>query len=448
MFTHALRHRLPLSAFVPSTFAGAAFVLALLLQLPLAFNPGYYSHDELQWAAFAQAGTPAGWTDPTVFQYRPLTFATWMALSRALFDTPMLFHAVLVAWGALNATLLALAGRGFGLAPRVALGGALAFVLTPYAAYTHGWVGCIADLLWASCALLLALAVQRVRAAWAAAGWGLLLTAIALLAKEAAFAIPPLLLVAALVDGARRRQWLVAMLAAGVACALYLGLRADALLHAPRDGAQYALSPWNAPMRWFEYQVFAPIPPLMEVFTVLRRTGPVLLAAALWGALLAAVWNACRRCAAVFLLGGIAALLPVLPLGAGWNHYAYGFAAVACMVVAAAWPRARRTGRIAIAAFALLTCLHGAVVMARMHQVGRIQSVFSPALAMALAARPATATLALRLDPDAKPWVFQRLTHEIPSYAGVAIGDRVRLVAAGMPADYRVTADGRLLALR
>lgn len=80
-----------------------------------------------------------------------------------------------------------------------------------------------------------------------------------------------------------------------MACAIYLGVRADALLHAPRDGAQYALSPWNAPLRWFEYQVFAPIPPLMEVFTVLRRTGPVLLAAALWGALLAAVWNACRR---------------------------------------------------------------------------------------------------------------------------------------------------------
>ena len=166
MFTHALRHRLPLSALVPSTFVGAVFVLALLLQLPLAFNPGYYSHDELQWAAFAQAGTPAGWTDPTVFQYRPLTFATWMALSRALFDTPMLFHAVLVAWGALNATLLALAGRGFGLAPRVALGGALAFVLTPYAAYTHGWVGCIADLLWVSCALVLALALQRLRTGW------------------------------------------------------------------------------------------------------------------------------------------------------------------------------------------------------------------------------------------------------------------------------------------
>ena len=44
--------------------------------------------------------------------------------------------------------------------------------------------------------------------------------------------------------------------------------------------------------------------------------------------------------------------------------------------------------------------------------------------------------------------MFQRLTHQVPSYAGVAIGDRVRLVDAGMPADYRITADGRLIALR
>ena len=29
---------------------------AFLLQLPLSLNPGYFSHDELQWAHFAQAG--------------------------------------------------------------------------------------------------------------------------------------------------------------------------------------------------------------------------------------------------------------------------------------------------------------------------------------------------------------------------------------------------------
>ena len=79
MPTHATFRRLALPV----------FALALLLQLPLALNPGYYSHDELQWAAFAQAGMPAGWTDPATFQYRPLTFATWMALARCNAEPPL-----------------------------------------------------------------------------------------------------------------------------------------------------------------------------------------------------------------------------------------------------------------------------------------------------------------------------------------------------------------------
>src|SRR5688572_13533873 len=84
-------------------FAGmtsVVFVLAFLLQLPLVLAPGYFSHDELQWAWRAGVvDMVPWWDDRTTFQFRPLTFNLWMALSRALFDTPWAFHAVLVAWG-------------------------------------------------------------------------------------------------------------------------------------------------------------------------------------------------------------------------------------------------------------------------------------------------------------------------------------------------------------
>ena len=36
-----------------------AFALVVLAQLPLVLNPGYFSHDELQWAAHAVAGPRA-----------------------------------------------------------------------------------------------------------------------------------------------------------------------------------------------------------------------------------------------------------------------------------------------------------------------------------------------------------------------------------------------------
>ena len=418
---------------------------AFLLQLPLSLNPGYFSHDELQWAHFAQAGVQVPWLDATTFQHRPLTFNLWMLLSRALFDTPMLFHAVLVAWGSANASLLYAVGRRFGMQTWPALFGALVFALSPYAVYTHGWVGCIADLIWLSCALLLAWGVQRIERAFAVAVLASVLTAIALLGKEAAFAIPPLLGVAWLFDG-RKSKWLLAMLASGLVAAAYLGLRLDALLDAPREGAQYSLSVLHAPLRWLEYQLFPPIVPLVETFTTLQRPLPAMIASVLWLGLLAACWQASPRLATLFLLGGIAALLPVLPLATSFNHYAYGFAAITTMTLAAAWPQASRWGRIAMTAFALLTVLHGAAVMWRMQQVGRMQAVFSPALAAAVA-RDADVVL-LQLSPDTTEWVIRRLTHDIPSYAGVVIGTRVRIVEPGQPAEFIVQPDGSLQPVR
>lgn len=423
------------------------FALAYLLQLPLALNPGYYSHDELQWAVYAADRVQVPWLDASAFQYRPLTFNLWMLLSRALFDTPILFHAVLVAAGALNAALLFAVGRGFGMSLRPAMFGALTFVLSPYAVYTHGWVGCIADLLWVGCALSLALCLQRSERVIVAALAVAVFTAAALLAKEAAFAIPPLLALAWWFDG-RKPKWLVAMLASGAVAVLYLGLRIDVLLNAPREGSQYVLSIWHAPLRWLEYQLFPPIVPLQEAITTLLRPLPALIAGALWLGLLAALWQAGRRYAAVFLLGGIAALLPVLPLASAWNHYAYGFAALAAMTVAAAWPQASRIGRIAIGVFAVLTALHSGAVMWRMQQVGRIQSVFSPAVAEAVRTRTDATPVVLKPAPGIKPWIVERLTHDIPRYRGIEIGDRVRIAGDGEAADYIVQPDGRLQALR
>jgi len=420
---------------------------ALLLQWPLVFNPGYFSHDELQWAAFADGNLLAPWRDVAAFQYRPLTFSLWMLLSRLLSDTPVAFHAVLVAWGSLHAGLLFAVGRRFGLAPWPAAAGALAFATGPFATLVHGWAGCIADLLWLGGALGAVWLVQQTSRPLLAGLAAFTCTAIALLAKEAAFAIPPLLAVVWLFDG-RQRRWLAATLGAGIAAAGWLALRLDVLLHAPREGSQYTLGVANVPLRWLEYQLFPPLVPVLEGFNTLRRPLPAAIAGALWLWLLAALWRTDRRLALLCLLGGMAALLPVLPLSSSWNHYGYGFAAVTAMAVAAAWRPARQSDRVAIAVFAGLTLLHGLAVMLGIRRVGEVQARFSPALAAAVQSHAAPAPLRLRPDPDAKAWIFRRLTHDIPRYDGVAIGNRVQLVEGDAPADYRILADGRLVRLR
>lgn len=427
------------------------FALALLGSWPLITNSGYFSHDELQWAARAGVAGPIpwlSWTAIDAFQYRPLTFNLWLWLSRHLFAHPIAFHALLVAWGAGNAALLCALGRRFGLAPGPAIVGALVFALGPYAAYVHGWIGTLGDIGWLCCALLLGCAMSwrpRIAVTVLVAG---VFTALGLLFKEAAVSIPALLALAWWLDG-RKRHWLAAMLASAGVVVIYLGLRIGVLLNAPREGGQYALSLAHVPLRWFEYQVFAPIPNVFESFTVLSSgVGKrVAVAALLWLVLLVVTWRSHRRAAAIFLLGGIVALAPVLPLASSWNHYGYGFAAITAMAVAAAWPHAPRWGRGVIGVVAGLCVLHGIGVMLVMRQVGQVQSVFSPALAAAMQRHPG-ATVLLRPAPGAREWIFVRLTHDIPSYRGTPIGNRVQLVDGAMPADYLIAADGSLQPLR
>lgn len=430
------------------------FAAVLLAQAPLIFNPGYYSHDELQWAAFS-AQRPDWilrgylWTDPQAFQYRPLTFTLWLWLSQHLFAHPYGYHAVAVGLGAINAALLTTTVRGFGATAGVAASAALVFALGAYGAHTHGWVGTLADLIWVACALALVLAVQRGRSPVFVACASFALTAVALLAKEAAVVIPALLALAWWFLG-RQRKWAWACVAAAAPVAIYLALRLGVILFSPREAANYGWSLAFIPQRWLEYQLFAPNPTKMEAGGTLARgfgDGRVIAALLLWLALAWTLWRAGPRWLAGFVLAGAAALGPVLILTESANQYGYGFAAVTAAVCAMAWPRVGRAGKILLALMAVLCLWHGANLVRRMHKTGEIQAVFSPALADAVAQAGERGVRLRSVDPSQR-WIFDRFTHDIPSYRGVPIGDRVRLVQAGEEADYVIESDGRLTPAR
>jgi hypothetical protein len=202
------------------------------------------------------------------------------------------------------------------------------------------------------------------------------------------------------------------------------------------------------PLRWLEYQWFPLLPQKLEVATTLASGigGSVIAAALLWVALVIAMWRGSRRLTAMFVLGGVAALAPVLLLAGSGNQYAYGFAALTAMVVAGSWQHAPRWGRGVIVLVALLGVWHGASVMRQLRRVGDMQAVFSPALADVL--RGHDGPLRLRPRDPADAWILRRLTHDIPAYDGVAIGDRASVVDAAAPADYIVLDDGRIVPLR
>lgn len=426
----------------------------LLAQWLLVFNPGYFSHDELQWAVFAQAHRDCAfcnglWTDVHAFQYRPLTFSVWMWLSQRLFVHPWGFHAVIAAAGITNAMLLAVLLRRTGLSVPGAVLGALVFALGPYAVFTTGWVATIAELIWVGCALGIGLLMQvpsprpwRYAAVFA-------LTTLALLAKETAVVIPALLACAWWFSG-RRRSWGIATLVAALPLLIYLAIRLRTILDTPQPtGSIYAWGLAAVPVRWLEFQLFPLVTNRFGSDGLLAdgfHGAHLYRALAIWLALAWALWRAGRRYLAAFLLVGAVALGPVLILGVAATWYGYGFSAAIAAIAALAWPRTSRLGRL-VFVLAAATCLwHGIYIMRIMHGIGEKQSRFSPALAAAIE-RSGGRTVRLQVKDEHERWIYERLTLDIPSYLGVPIGDRVELVASRAPADYVVDENGHLQSL-
>lgn len=425
----------------------------LVMQAPLWFNPGYFSHDELQWAARASGPTLAGlpWQglgDWQVFQYRPLTFNLWLLLSRALFDVPQVFHLLLVLLGTINALLLASVLRVAGVRETHALTAALVFGLSPYAVWVQGWVGCLADLIWVGIGLGLVRCLQSLDARAASPLWAALAAALATLiglaAKEAALSIPALLGLATVYLRFRRR-WLLATLASVAVALVYLGLRLDVLLH-PAAGSPYAIEVWDIPRRWFAYQVFPWALSIgeIEVLQLASSRRWVLLLILLLG-LWASQWRSARALLLAGLAGGFLALAPALVLPFSSNQYGYGFMAVLCGIVAVGAARMDRFGRASVAVLAGLCVLHGFQIQKNLFEVGRFQAVFSPSLAEAARQQP-QGEIRLWAEQDDQQFVVRRLSNQIPSYAGVSLGERVSVAESAATANHWVARDGTVRA--
>lgn len=431
---------------------GLVLLLAMVLQIPLILNPGYFSHDELQWAARADVTDFSlmpwlAWFDFEQYQFRPLTFNLWLWLSYFLFETPVLFHAVLVFWGSFNAVLLMYVARYYLSSPATGVVAGLLFVLSPYAIYVHGWVATMADLLVLSFLLLLILAIINHPKIISVVLATFLLTSLALFSKESALSIPAILAVVWMVDG-RKSHWLLACMVSGLVAALYLGLRLPVLLQQP-EGTHYSLSVWSMPIRWLEYNLYWIMPNAGEPNSTLPNgfhISPIIAMLFVIGFFMA-LWLSHRKLTLVLLFGSIATLLPVLPIASSAGQYGYLFAAWTVLMVALIWPHASSWVKKVIAVMAALGLMHAMVIMVMMYYVGAIQSVFTPAVAKVVAVTNHNQPIRLKLAADSRPWIFVRLVNDIPSYQGVAIGDRIQLVNQDQTADYLIQADGELMAL-
>jgi len=398
-------------------------LLLLALQLPLILNPGYFSHDELQW--WSRADVPSwadlpwiAWFDLSPLQYRPLTFNLWLVLAHAFAATPWLMHLVFVALGSANAWLLARVLRDAKVPQRTCDAAALVFALSPCAVYVHGWTGTLADLLTLALLLIAARLIQRATTASALAAT--LSVALALFAKESAIVLPALLIFAAHGQPARRAARVAIALSAAIVVA-YLAVRLPVLAQSASANPAYAWSLRNIVPRTVEYLLYPFMPPLFEIASLTKASlARIAVAAASVALLLYALATRGARWPIAWLAGFLAALAPVLVLPIAYDQYAYLASALGVAIAAAAWPELRRPPRGILAMLAAIVVAHGAAVMWRMVGVGIVERNLHADLVDIVRHDPATPIVVAPADArDA--WLVQRLLHDVERYRGVSL---------------------------
>ena len=406
-------------------------LLLLALQLPLILNPGYFSHDELQWWARADVPTWSDlpwvpWLDLSPLQYRPLTFNLWLVLAHAFAATPWLMHLVFVALGTFNAWLLARVLAGARVPTSVCRATAIVFALSPSVVYVHGWTGTLADVLTLGFALIAARIIQHAKAGddilttTARSLGAAAMIVLALLCKESAIVLPALLAFSAFRQPALRTPTF-GIAFAGAAVLAYLALRLPILATSGSANPAYAWSLGNLPPRLVEYLLYPFVPPLFEISSLLNAGIARLAVVAVCPASL--LWALARRTwrwPAAWLAGFMVALAPVLVLPVAYNHYAYLASALTVAIAAAAWPSLAPRPRAVLAILAATVVVHGGVVMWRMVDAGIVERNLHADL-LEIVQREPDAPIVVAAVDRRDNWLVQRLLHQVGRYRGVSL---------------------------
>lgn len=406
-----------------------AFVAALLVAGATASLPGYFAGDELQWGARAAAGwSAAPWVSPDFsdFQFRPLTFNLWLAMSQVLFPHPRLFHWVYMALGVGIALLLYRCVTAAGQPAQVGTLTAAAFVVMPSSAFTHAWLGTLADLAWVACALTTVMLVARkdsrmtVRGAAIA---GLLLTATALAAKETAVCIP--LLLGACYLLLPRAPVFAAAMGSAAAALVYLLLRWDALTRG--DDATYVMDPALLPVQALKYVAWPFAWKNQELHNLFYLGwDDVVLALAMHAALIGLALRLSRRVTAAYLLAYFAAVVPVLVIPNAYPHYLYASGAAMAALLAWLWHRYKTWGRVVMTLPILALAIHAARIVNNFQDVARHERALTASIASELAS-PTSGPIRLEAPTlEVFDWT-RRLLANVPGVRGAAIDRSVHL---------------------
>ncbi len=160
---------------------------------------------------------------------RPLPLAIWWLVDQigSTNLTPALLHVLNVALHGLNAWLVLMVARRFGLAHRTAVVSALLFLALPFNVEAVTWTSGVFDICMTTCALTaVVIATDAGKSRTARLGVVTILTGAAIASKETGIALPMLLLLTAVfTEGAEREHAIWCGVASGIVVGVYVAAR-------------------------------------------------------------------------------------------------------------------------------------------------------------------------------------------------------------------------------
>lgn len=354
-------------------------IFATLSQALLILNPGFYSHDELQWRdVFYQTGF---WEflrrildvrpgDSFGYPVRPLTFLVLGLKTQVSYIYPQLMHLFSVLVTAITAFLIYKVLVTMSSNAKAALLAACVFIVLPSSTLATGWAGALMDQWFTLFGLLgfyFSLKFAKTRNYF----WLILVVLsfiLALASKETAVVLPAIfgLLFFGFRDHFALSKRHVVLLFIGwlFPFILYVNFRLPALLGSfgSSDFGGYNVTPWNIPANIYAYFIYPFMLPVFELHTYV--TFPIWLAVLsfLLHAVLLVLLAKYRgiKYVILYLFVYFGFLAPILFLEGKGSHYLYSSGipmAVALSLILTGSPNVKH--RITIIALLTGLALHG-----------------------------------------------------------------------------------------
>jgi hypothetical protein len=393
--------------------------IGVIANILLIANPGFYSHDELDWQnRIARNDYPwsFGLGSFTTSPFFRLLGTILISMSLRLPLQPVGAHLTDVLLSIATACLLYLAVALF--RPDRALPAAILFMLMPGFAYSAGWVAAGFDIqftFWGLVYILCAVIYWRGGHPLHLIA-GLVALVIALGCKETALSIPICAALVLFVDRHRIDRRRVAILAVltGGPVVVYLALGATRIVRmsvSGEGGYRFGdgLQVLKNLVAYFGFP-FAPGPfgpgiveiqafPFWDTRQVLRLIAPHLV---LIGLIL---WRAGLRWVLIYLIAFYATLLPVLPISKYETQYTYAGSLAIAIALALVWERQWLVA-VPVALLTLILVAHGLTIQQQMYRTGICQTRALETLKAALKDTAPDAPLAVLVRDDTPLWVI------------------------------------------